>query len=90
MSRLIQISQLNSSSIADEIRECLRAGLDAERIGEFLSAVDWSDMKSADPSVLRWLGELEALSTAFAENDITLDDFRSRLQEYLRPIARAV
>ncbi len=90
MSRLIQISQLSLSAIADEIRESLSAGVDAERLGEFLSAVDWSDMKSADPTVLRWLGELEALSTAFAENDITFDDYRSRLRDYLNPVARAV
>lgn len=87
---LIQISQITKRMVADEIRESLRPRLNAERLGEFLSAVDWSDMRLADPTVLRVLGELEALSTNFAENDITPNEFESRLEEYLKPVARAV
>lgn len=87
---LIQIDQLDMGTIVDEVRATVRPRLDAERLGEFLSAVDWSDMERADPTVLRVLGELEALSTAFAENDITPAEFESRLGEYLRPVARAV
>lgn len=38
---------------------------------------------TAHPVVLRLLGELEQLSTAYAEGDLSRDDFKARLRTML-------
>lgn len=83
MSRRIRIDELTVIDVTKEVRDWLVAGLDAESIGEYLTAVDWSSAKTADPAVLRLLGELEQLSTSHAERDLSREEYGARLRAIL-------
>lgn len=85
MSRRIRIDELTAADVTNEVQDWLRADLDVERVGEYSSAVDWSSAQTADRGVLRLLGELEQLSTAHAEGDISRDEYAARLRTILTP-----
>lgn len=89
MPRRIQIATLTNARISNEIRAALRTGLDADRVADFLSNIDWSGLQGATPAVRARLGLMEEWATEFAEGDVTRSGYIARLVSLLPKRERA-
>ncbi|MBA4179338.1 MAG: hypothetical protein C0506_02010 [Anaerolinea sp.] len=69
---------LTPQRVKTVVRRAVRAGLDAEALGEFLASVDWGAVE-ADPKVRSMLGEMEGWATAYAEGELTRAEYVARL-----------
>ena len=93
--RLPAIQELTLQRVRNVVRRALRAGLDAEMLGDFLASVDWGSGDGADPRVRAMLGEMEGWATGYAEGELTRAGYVARLLSLLpraseREIAGAV
>lgn len=65
------------------VRRALRAGLDAELVGEFLASVDWGGLEAADSKAAAILGQMEGWATEYAEGELTRAQYVARLLSLL-------
>jgi hypothetical protein len=79
MGTLLRIKELTPGDVRLVIRDSINP-LDAGRIADFVASVDWSTCESADPEVVRLLGQAEALTTEYGEDDIGQDDLVRALE----------
>jgi len=61
------------------VRGALKHGVDSEAIADWLTAIDWGGVESADPSVREIVGLVELWSTEYAEGDLTAAEYADRL-----------
>ena len=81
--RFPAIQDLTVQRVRNVVRRALRAGLDAELVGEFLASTDWGAFESADPKVAAMLGQMEAWATGYAEGELTRAQYVARLLSLL-------
>lgn len=81
--RLAAIQELTPSQVRNVVRRALRKGLDAEMVGDFLASVDWGGCDAAGAQVKAMLGDMEAWSTAYAEEELTRAQYVARLLSLL-------
>lgn len=77
------IQRLTPTAIRNVLRKAVRGGLDRAAVDDFLASVDWTGANSANPTVVRMLGELEGWATAFAEGELTFAQYIARLLSLL-------
>lgn len=76
--------QIENLTLADIVQlavfPAIADGLRPAVVADVLAQVDWSGYRAASKDVLDLLGQLEAWSTEFAEDDLTAEEYRSRLE----------
>jgi hypothetical protein len=60
------------------LRKALRAGLDADRVADFLAGVDWGQLPPAGREAAL-LGRMEGWTTAYSEGDLSESEYVARL-----------
>jgi hypothetical protein len=79
MSSLIPIAKVRRQRLQNEVRACLRNGLDVDMLGAFLASVDWSGAGTIRPKIADDLGKLEAWITQYTESFVSRPEFIARL-----------
>ena len=79
MSETVSIQGLSDDAIRRALREALRSETAVRAACDFVSAVDWSGLDTADSESVRLLGELEQLTTDIIEDVISVDAFLNRV-----------
>jgi hypothetical protein len=83
MSALLPISKLRRQRLLNEIRASLSAGLDVDKLSNFLASVDWSGAGTNRPRIADELGKIEAWTTQYTESFISHTQFVARLLSLL-------